>query len=97
MREDKSAADFLNSPFEVMRVALAAFHQGSRPLYLVLATELRKLWWDGKSTLLPRVFEAPALLSCSSRPSSTLTDRGDLYTFRERSSVPSIPGGVHGD
>jgi hypothetical protein len=67
--EDKTAADFLNS-LEVMRVALAAFHQGRRPLYLPLATELRKLLCDGKSTLLPRVFEEVLLHKLASTEAS---------------------------
>jgi hypothetical protein len=52
----KTALDFL-AACTVLTANLDLFHGGVRPTYRVLATELRKLMCDGKSTLLPRVFK----------------------------------------
>jgi hypothetical protein len=52
---EKAAADFL-ATVAVLEANIELFHGGVRDVYRVVATELRKLLCDGKSTLLPRVF-----------------------------------------
>jgi len=52
---EKVAADFL-ATVTVLEANIGLFHGGVRDVYRVVATELRKLLCDGKSTLLPRVF-----------------------------------------
>jgi len=52
---EKTATDFL-ATVTVLEANIELFHGGVRELYRVVATELRKLLCDGKSTLLSRVF-----------------------------------------
>ena len=55
MASKKDVQDFLASK-EALEVNIHSFHAGKRELYRVIATELRKLLCDGKSTLLKRMF-----------------------------------------
>jgi len=56
----KAAADFLAS-IRILEANIRLFQDGLLDMYRVVATELRKLLCDGKSTLLPRVFEEVGL------------------------------------
>jgi hypothetical protein len=53
--DDKAATDFL-ATVAILEANIRLFHEGLRDTYRVVATELRKLLCDGRSTLLPRVF-----------------------------------------
>jgi hypothetical protein len=63
MDAKKVADDFLAS-LAVLNANIGLFRRGAKDMYRVVATELRKLLCDGKTTLLPRVFENIGSTSC---------------------------------
>ncbi len=55
MVSKKDIHDFMAAR-DVLKANIEMFHGGTRELYRVIASELRKLTCDGKSTLLTRMF-----------------------------------------
>ena len=53
----KLTNDFLAS-LSILQSSIEGFHAGTRDAYRILAVELRKLMCDGKSSLLPHLFES---------------------------------------